>query len=70
MIDEFPIACECRYTGQMVEFSTDICYFGEVSQVYADEAAMVPGKREIDAAGRKRSSTIASTTPIARWATS
>ena len=34
MIEEFPITCECRYTGQQVEFEMDTVYFGEVVQVY------------------------------------
>ncbi len=37
MIAEFPITCECRYTGQKVEFDMDILYFGEVIQVYVNE---------------------------------
>ncbi len=37
MIAEFPITCECRYTGQSVEFAMDIVYFGEVVQVYITE---------------------------------
>lgn len=37
MIEEFPITCECRYTGQKVEFEMDIVYFGEVIQVYAND---------------------------------
>lgn len=37
MIAEFPIACECRYTGQKVEFDVDTVYFGEVVQVYVSE---------------------------------
>jgi len=37
MMQEFPIACECRYTGQCVEFSMDTVYFGEVVQVYFNE---------------------------------
>lgn len=34
MIEECPITCECRYTGQKVEFEMDTVYFGEVVQVY------------------------------------
>ncbi len=34
MIEEFPITCECRCTGQMMEFAMDTVYFGEVVQVY------------------------------------
>jgi len=37
MIAEFPITCECRYTGQKVEFDMDTVYFGEVIQVYVNE---------------------------------
>jgi flavin reductase (DIM6/NTAB) family NADH-FMN oxidoreductase RutF len=37
MIEEFPIVCECRYTGQKVEFEMDTVYFGEVIQVYIHE---------------------------------
>lgn len=37
MIEEFPITCECRYTGQKVEFAMDVVYFGEVMQVYVNE---------------------------------
>ena len=38
MIGELPITCECRYTGQQVDFGMDIVYFGEVIQVHIDEA--------------------------------
>ena len=34
MIEEFPITCECRFTGQKIEFEMDVVYFGEVIQVY------------------------------------
>jgi flavin reductase (DIM6/NTAB) family NADH-FMN oxidoreductase RutF len=37
MIEEFPITCECRYTGQKVEFDMDTVYFDEVIQVYINE---------------------------------
>jgi flavin reductase (DIM6/NTAB) family NADH-FMN oxidoreductase RutF len=37
MIAEFPITCECRYSGQKVEFEMDVVYFGEVVQVYVNE---------------------------------
>ena len=37
MIEEFPIVCECRYTGQSVEFAMGTVYFGEVVQVYVNE---------------------------------
>ncbi len=37
MIAEFPITCECRYTGQKVEFEMDTVYFGEIVQVYINE---------------------------------
>jgi flavin reductase (DIM6/NTAB) family NADH-FMN oxidoreductase RutF len=38
MIEEFPISCECRYTGRSVEFAMDVVYFGEVVQAYIDES--------------------------------
>lgn len=47
MIEEFPITCECRYTGQKVEFDMDIVYFGEVVQVYVNDE-ILGDKREID----------------------
>lgn len=37
MIADFPIVCECRYTGQKIEFAMDTVYFGQVLQVYVDE---------------------------------
>ena len=37
MIEEFPITCECRFTGQKVEFEMDTVYFGEVVQVHVNE---------------------------------
>jgi flavin reductase (DIM6/NTAB) family NADH-FMN oxidoreductase RutF/effector-binding domain-containing protein len=37
MIEEFPITCECRYTGQNVEFAMNTVYFGKVVQVYINE---------------------------------
>lgn len=40
MIEEFPITCECRYTGQKVEFDMDTVYFGEVMQVYINEEVL------------------------------
>ena len=40
MIEEFPITCECRYTGQKVEFDMDTIYFGEVVQVYVHEEVL------------------------------
>jgi flavin reductase (DIM6/NTAB) family NADH-FMN oxidoreductase RutF/effector-binding domain-containing protein len=47
MIEEFPITCECRYTGQKVEFDMDTVYFGEVIQVYVNEEIL--GKnRKVD----------------------
>jgi flavin reductase (DIM6/NTAB) family NADH-FMN oxidoreductase RutF len=49
MIEEFPIVCECRYTGQRMEFTTDIAYFGEVVQVHVEEDLLTPGKKAIDA---------------------
>ncbi len=47
MIAEFPITCECRYTGQKVEFDMDIVYFGEVIQVYVNEE-ILGENRKID----------------------
>lgn len=47
MIAEFPITCECRYTGQKVEFEMDTVYFGEVIQVYVNEE-LVGENRKID----------------------
>ncbi len=49
MIEEFPITCECRYTGQNVEFGMDTVYFGEVIQVYVNEE-VVDANRRIDVA--------------------
>ena len=40
MIEEFPITCECRFTGQKVEFAMDTVYFGEVMQVYVNEEVL------------------------------
>ncbi|MDD2237455.1 MAG: flavin reductase family protein [Kiritimatiellae bacterium] len=54
MIEEFPITCECRYTGQQVEFADDIVYFGEVIQVYLSD----------EVAGQDRSIDIAKVDPI------
>jgi flavin reductase (DIM6/NTAB) family NADH-FMN oxidoreductase RutF/effector-binding domain-containing protein len=34
MIEEFPIVCECTYTGQKVDFAMDTIYFGEIIQSY------------------------------------
>ena len=36
MIEEFPIVCECKYTGQKVDFAMDTIYFGEVVQAYVN----------------------------------
>jgi flavin reductase (DIM6/NTAB) family NADH-FMN oxidoreductase RutF/effector-binding domain-containing protein len=47
MIKEFPITCECRYTGQKVEFEMDTLYFGEVVQVYINED-ILDANRKID----------------------
>ena len=49
MIEGFPITCECRCTGQKMEFTTDVAYFAEVVQVYVDEDLLIPGKKAIDA---------------------
>jgi flavin reductase (DIM6/NTAB) family NADH-FMN oxidoreductase RutF len=45
MIEEFPIVCECRYTGQSVEFAMDTLYFGEVVQVYVNEDCLSADRR-------------------------
>ena len=45
MIEEFPITCECRYTGQKVEFAMDTVYFGEVIQVYINEEILGENKK-------------------------
>lgn len=37
MIEEFPIVCECKYTGQKVDFAMDTIYFGEVVQAYVNQ---------------------------------
>jgi len=47
MIEEFPITCECRYTGQKVEFEMDVVYSGEVIQVYVNEE-ILGDKRKVD----------------------
>ncbi len=47
MIAEFPLTCECRYTGRSVEFEMDTVYFGEVVQVYADRE-IVSGEGKLD----------------------
>jgi len=47
MIGEFPIVCECKYTGEKVEFAMDVAYFGEVHQVYVRED-VAAGERKID----------------------
>ncbi len=36
MIEEFPIVCECKYTGQKVDFAMDTIYFGEIIQAYVN----------------------------------
>lgn len=45
MIAEFPITCECRYTGQQVAFDMDTVYFGEVIQVYVNEEIVGENKK-------------------------
>ena len=40
MIEEFPITCECWFTGQQVEFEMDTVYFVEIIQVYVDEEVL------------------------------
>jgi flavin reductase (DIM6/NTAB) family NADH-FMN oxidoreductase RutF len=47
MIEEFPIACECKYIDEKIEFAMDIAYFGEVHQVYMSED-VVAGDKKID----------------------
>ena len=47
MIEEFPITCECQYTGQKVEFPMDVIYFGEVIQVYINDE-ILGEKRKVD----------------------
>jgi len=47
MIKEFPITCECRFTGQKMDFSMDVVYFGEVVQVYVNEN-LLDEKRKLD----------------------
>lgn len=37
MIEEFPIVCECKYTGQKVDFAMDTIYFGEIVQAYVNQ---------------------------------
>lgn len=45
MIEAFPITCECRYSGQKVEFAMDVVYFGEVVQVYVNEDVIGENKK-------------------------
>jgi flavin reductase (DIM6/NTAB) family NADH-FMN oxidoreductase RutF len=42
LIADFPLVCECRYTGQMVDFGLDVLYFGEVVQVHARPDVLTP----------------------------
>ncbi len=44
MIEEFPIVCECRWTGQKVDFQMDTLYFGDVVQAYVDRDLYKKGK--------------------------
>lgn len=44
MIAEFPIVCECRFTGQKIDFSMDSVFFGEVVQCYVDKALYKKGE--------------------------
>lgn len=37
MIEEFPITCECKFTGQTINFGMDSLFVGEVVQVYVNE---------------------------------
>jgi flavin reductase (DIM6/NTAB) family NADH-FMN oxidoreductase RutF len=45
MIEEFPITCECRFTGQKVEFDMDIVYFGQIIQVYINQELLGEDKK-------------------------
>ena len=45
MIQEFPITCECRYTGQKMEFPMDTACFGEVIQVHVNEDLLLQGEK-------------------------
>ncbi len=44
MIEECPIVCECRWTGQKVDFQMDTLYFGEIVQAYVDRDLYKKGK--------------------------
>jgi flavin reductase (DIM6/NTAB) family NADH-FMN oxidoreductase RutF/effector-binding domain-containing protein len=43
MIEECPIACECRLVGSPVDFAMDIVFFGEVVASYVDAALYKKG---------------------------
>ncbi len=43
MIEECPIACECRLTGPEVDFGMDTVFFGEVVASYVDSALYKKG---------------------------
>jgi flavin reductase (DIM6/NTAB) family NADH-FMN oxidoreductase RutF/effector-binding domain-containing protein len=44
MINELPIVCECRYTGQKVDFAMDTVFFGEVIETYVNSDLYVKGR--------------------------
>lgn len=44
MIEEFPIVCECKYTGQKVDFAMDTIYFGEIVQAYVNQSLYKKGQ--------------------------
>ncbi|GAB6089454.1 hypothetical protein JCM12856_10470 [Spirochaeta dissipatitropha] len=43
MIEEFPINCECMFTGQMIPFAADTFYAAEIRQVYISPEIAGPG---------------------------
>jgi flavin reductase (DIM6/NTAB) family NADH-FMN oxidoreductase RutF len=45
MIEECPIACECRLVGSPVDFAMDSVFFGEVVKSYVDAALYEKGKK-------------------------
>jgi flavin reductase (DIM6/NTAB) family NADH-FMN oxidoreductase RutF/effector-binding domain-containing protein len=44
MIEEFPIVCECKFTGQKVDFTMDTIYFGEIIEAYVDSSLYKKGQ--------------------------
>jgi flavin reductase (DIM6/NTAB) family NADH-FMN oxidoreductase RutF/effector-binding domain-containing protein len=44
MINEFPIVCECRYTGQKMDFAMDTMFFGEIVQAYVNKELYKKGQ--------------------------